>query len=1296
MRRRSKRLAKKEQKDDSSEDERMKDSEESQTDSTQVSKVSDSESESEASSSKYSKFPPAPKKGRVAKSRIEESSDDDGDDDDDEKIGTQLSTKKSSTRSKGSKRKSNNNNGSGGGSGGDDSSDHVSDSESNNGNDNSDYDEEYHFTVDKDEDDYDIDHLRKKYGEPLKKKPRVPSPPQPPHSQSSRSNNSNNNNTQQSILKYFNTTTTGSNNNDNDNDNDDDDDNDSGIAGTIQSVELDNFMSHRHFITSFEPHVNFIVGANGSGKSAILIALSVALGAKASFTQRGQSVRELITQGEQTARVRVTLTNCGVDAYHPEVYGAAITVERVISANGGNTYRLKDERGRTQESGRSALQDMLSHLGISVENPCVLLMQDTAKQFLWKQSASAKYDFFTQATMIDKYFGNKRNAEHLCDNSQATLCAKESLVPELRREVSEYERERERATQLDRLEARAEALKQDFAWAVVSKKRREHAALEAKYSAAVDRRRAAEALERKLDAQAADILAENTRQAGALEASQGAIAEHESRREQLRVARSEIIGERERIAAERADVEKRLPARRRQLDILRKSADDARKRAAEEVSQSQSRVTAERSRLTEVRDSTREALALERSAEAAAGSAVREQQVRAVQTRRKADETHAETEKARKHKNDLKRQSKTRVAAFGQRMPELLQRIAEAQRRGELRGGAVLGPIGCVITLKDLRWAAAVESVLKQGILGSFVVFDNADAAYLHRQARALGFSVSVYIVARTGRRYALADEPPPTMRTVLRVLDIADPDVANALVDHHHIHKIALVESPAEGFAALKAAEAADPATAPTEAFTAAGDRLVLRNKSSAFYPHPRHARSRVWFGVDYDAEINACERAIKDTLEPAERTAAEAAAAESARLKELEIAHRNANEKLRAAAVAARTAEAKLAQFERTERERVLPDIDDLERQAAEVQKGIAEKEAALTELDRRLEEIDRKAEAIKQERQLCIAEGNTLRSKMDDLRKTVLSLQSSYQVVIDKKNAAKKDLDAASAAAAHLAEQAQALLRDTEVDAEKARRICPEERDVQRDPEEVSRELAATVQELEGSRRSMRSVAEIDADLSNARMGLAKACSECSSAKANLTELRHSLNDRTGEYNSVRDKTTRRVKRLFSQLIEQRNCRGGLIINHEERTVDIDVSFDPDKMTVPANSSNSNSSNSGGGSCSSLPSQPTNTKALSGGERSFSTISFLLSLWEAVESPFCALDEFDVFMDSVNRTVAIQSLIKFAKMYKTKQIIVITPQTDLQVDYSEYVTIKRLKPPVRGIGSSSSSST
>ena len=69
--------------------------------------------------------------------------------------------------------------------------------------------------------------------------------------------------------------------------------------GIIESVTCTNFMCHTHLEITLGPLINFIIGHNGSGKSAVLTALTICLGGKASSTNRGQSLKSFIKEGQE-------------------------------------------------------------------------------------------------------------------------------------------------------------------------------------------------------------------------------------------------------------------------------------------------------------------------------------------------------------------------------------------------------------------------------------------------------------------------------------------------------------------------------------------------------------------------------------------------------------------------------------------------------------------------------------------------------------------------------------------------------------------------------------------------------------------------------------------------------------------------------------------------------------------------------------------------------------------------------------------------------------------------------------
>lgn len=73
------------------------------------------------------------------------------------------------------------------------------------------------------------------------------------------------------------------------------------------------------------------------------------------------------------------------------------------------------------------------------------------------------------------------------------------------------------------------------------------------------------------------------------------------------------------------------------------------------------------------------------------------------------------------------------------------------------------------------------------------------------------------------------------------------------------------------------------------------------------------------------------------------------------------------------------------------------------------------------------------------------------------------------------------------------------------------------------------------------------------------------------------------------------------------------------------------------------------------------------------LTGGEKSYTTVAFALALGEWTQSPFRAMDEFDVFMDAINRRVAMENLFSNSLEHPDLQFIFLTPQVSLPAGMS-----------------------
>lgn len=145
--------------------------------------------------------------------------------------------------------------------------------------------------------------------------------------------------------------------------------------------------------------------------------------------------------------------------------------------------------------------------------------------------------------------------------------------------------------------------------------------------------------------------------------------------------------------------------------------------------------------------------------------------------------------------------------------------------------------------------------------------------------------------------------------------------------------------------------------------------------------------------------------------------------------------------------------------------------------------------------------------------------------------------------------------------------------------------------------------------------------------------------------------LDDMKIALEKRQRQWEDLRSGIAKRSNQDFSACLQARDYRGYLDYDHKNRELHINVHIDQ----IEQNSSKNHN----------LELSKRDIKQLSGGEKSFGTTCFLLSLWDAMGCPIRCLDEFDVYMDAVNRRLVVEMLVNNAKNSGT-QFILITPVT------------------------------
>lgn len=240
-------------------------------------------------------------------------------------------------------------------------------------------------------------------------------------------------------------------------------------SGIIEEIGCTNFMCHEQLTVKLGPLINFIIGHNGSGKSAVLTALTLCLGGKATATNRGQNLKSFIKAGKEWSTLSVKIKNQGIGAYKADYYGDSIIVERHFTQSGTSGFKLKDRNGKIVSVKKSELEDIIDHFGLQIDNPLNVLTQDMARQFLNDSNAKDKYKFFLKGTQLETLDRDYSQIQQELEEQKAKHQTLDKDVKDLEKIYNRLEKKAQAARGLEKLRAEERLLHHQGAWSYVVK-----------------------------------------------------------------------------------------------------------------------------------------------------------------------------------------------------------------------------------------------------------------------------------------------------------------------------------------------------------------------------------------------------------------------------------------------------------------------------------------------------------------------------------------------------------------------------------------------------------------------------------------------------------------------------------------------------------------------------------------------------------------------------------------------------------------------------------------------------------
>ncbi|KAG7670314.1 hypothetical protein Ndes2437A_g04826 [Nannochloris sp. 'desiccata'] len=139
--------------------------------------------------------------------------------------------------------------------------------------------------------------------------------------------------------------------------------------GSVIRVEVKNFMTYGHAVIEPGPHLNLVLGPNGTGKSSLVCALCVGLGGSTRLLGRADHVSSFVRRGTNEGEVTITLASDNPSRPH--------VIRRKIKASDNSSLWWLNGR----ESQLRDISELVKGLNVQLDNLCQFLPQDKVVEF---------------------------------------------------------------------------------------------------------------------------------------------------------------------------------------------------------------------------------------------------------------------------------------------------------------------------------------------------------------------------------------------------------------------------------------------------------------------------------------------------------------------------------------------------------------------------------------------------------------------------------------------------------------------------------------------------------------------------------------------------------------------------------------------------------------------------------------------------------------------------------------------------------------------------------------------------